>query len=131
MSNNQENNSTENRRIRIMFLRNEKKQPVGSIAIDLVRGEKTATIFYQVSVVNPKDQFNRKFAHQIPKARLKKNPIHIHNIPNDIRIHGITETVMRDILDNPTHSKSPVLQRAAQLWIDAIPSKRNPSVAAE
>lgn len=58
---------------RIMFLRDQKFQPVGCLAISHDRG--TNIVKFQLSVLNPADRFRRDVARQIAIGRLIEKPI--------------------------------------------------------
>ena len=97
---------------RIMYLLSENGLPDGCIAIETNRSIETVT--YQVSVLNPRDRFNRAVARQLAIGRLIEEPLKT-SVSKDATMHDITETVMRDMLkykDVPARAI-----KAAKIWI--------------
>ena len=102
-----------------MYLRDRNYQPVGCVAIKLVKvtgmgGRHYNTLIYGVSVLNPQDQFNRAVARQLALGRIVEVPS-TTVIPGNSSIHDISEAVMRSI------TRSTVLpnraRQAAKLWL--------------
>lgn len=99
-------------KFRIMFLRDSKNQPVGCVAIGLTRSQKN--IKYQVSVLNPIDQFDRSLARQIALGRLVESPFTVA-LTGDVDMHQISLAVMRDLKDNDNVPAR--ANRAARRWL--------------
>lgn len=98
---------------RIMYLRSDNGHPVGCLAIQ-VNSSDRSQVSYQLSVLNPKDQFNRSVARQLAIGRLMEEPIKI-SIRHNATMHDISEAVMEDILkykDAPSRAI-----KAARLWV--------------
>jgi hypothetical protein len=102
---------------KIMFLRAKTNHPVGCIAIDLDflknRGE-PKSIYFQVSTLNPNDNFNRKIARQLAIGRLAESPITIPNV-DCTSVHNVIRAVMDYILADVTLPKRS--RNAAKNWI--------------
>jgi hypothetical protein len=97
---------------RIMYLRSETGHPVGCLAIQLNRHE--GQISYALSVLNPRDRFNRAVARQLALGRLVEEPLKV-KINREATMHDISEAVMKDIIkfkDAPTRAV-----KAARLWV--------------
>lgn len=97
---------------RIMYLRSETGHPVGCMAIQLNRHD--GTLSYQLSVLNPRDQFNRAVARQLALGRLLEEPLKV-KIDRESTMHDISEAVMKDIVsfkDAPARAI-----KAAKLWL--------------
>jgi hypothetical protein len=97
---------------RIMYLRSDNGHPVGCLAIQLNRH--SGQISYALSVLNPKDRFNRPVARQLALGRLLEEPLKV-DVNREATMHDISEAVMKDILrykDAPTRAI-----KAARLWI--------------
>jgi hypothetical protein len=102
-----------------MFLRNEKGHPVGCLAM-FPGDQKTKTdkVSYQISVLNPNDDFNRKLARDIAVGRLKKRPVTVQlKSETQLSIHDSLKVVMEDLAasDMPNQAK-----KAALLWLRAV-----------
>ena len=103
---------------RIMYLRSENGHPVGCLAIQLSDGNRTQ-ISYQVSVLNPRDKFNRAVARQLAIGRLVESPIKVNIYTGSSHtaasMHDISEAVMTDIASS---SKFPTRAvKSAKLWL--------------
>ena len=100
--------------IRFMFLRDSKGQPVGCIALDI--GD-FGTGTYGLSVLNPKDKFNRKLAREIAMGRWT-SPVGSRVFPitcQPISMHAISITVMETIMADKTAPNR--ARKAAKLWL--------------
>lgn len=98
---------------RVMFLRDPSGMPVGCLAIGLTRSRKT--IKYQVSVLNPIDQFDRKLARQIALGRLMESSYSAPSTSDVPDMHQISRDVMAHLADNkdvPSRAS-----RAARRWL--------------
>ncbi len=96
---------------RVMYLRNRSGQPVGCVMIKRTPSE----IQYNMSVLNPEDDFNRVLARQIAKGRLDSHPRKIDNKQLNLSMHEITRAVMSDIERNimaPSRAR-----KAAKNWL--------------
>jgi hypothetical protein len=98
---------------RIMYLRDEHYRPVGCIALSINKDRNR--IRYQVSVLNPVDNFERSLARHIALGRLVEKPFVIRGLNGDENNHEISTYVMNDIVKN---SKLPSrAKKAAALWL--------------
>jgi hypothetical protein len=82
---------------RIMYLRDKSGYPVGCVAMGLTRSMKK--IKYQLSVLNPQDQFDRSLARHIALGRLLESPLEADYIgPLGIpSMKEVTFSVMKDM----------------------------------
>jgi hypothetical protein len=97
---------------RIMYLRSENGHPVGCLAIQF--SPDAAHIMYQLSVLNPRDKFNRAVARQLAIGRLVEEPLKV-SLPAHSNMHAISEAVMRDII---SYSDAPARAiKAAKIWV--------------
>lgn len=105
---------------RITYLRDDKYQPVGCIAIKLNReaGHGNYTLIeYQYSVLNPADRFDRALARQIALGRLVEAPYTTRTnvLPTK---HQVTEAVMKDIAkDKGAPARA---RKSAKGWLDSF-----------
>lgn len=101
-----------------MFLRNSNGQPVGCLAYS-IHSTRTS-VKYQLSVLNPIDQFNRSLARQIAIGRLVEKPIHIRNLKGTESINNIVQVIMKDIFASslPTRARN-----AARDWLRMLNSR--------
>jgi|GEM_PF-2732673 len=98
---------------RVMYLRDERYNPVGCVAISLTKNRQT--VRYQLSVLNPVDKFERSLARHIALGRLVEKPIRLHGFDGNQDNNEITYAVMQSILESktvPTRAK-----KAAKLWL--------------
>lgn len=99
---------------RVMFLRDEKGQPVGCLAIGLT--SKQRVVKYQVSVLNPIDRFDRKIARLVALGRLVESPFTaVLADETDVSMHQISRDVMMHLAYNkevPSRAS-----RAARRWL--------------
>lgn len=100
--------------MRIMFLRDKNRQPVGCLAFVI---DADNHIVYGMSVLNPKDKFNRTIARDVAMLRMnmfeRSRFIPFHAAP--YTMHEVSEALMQDLLINP---RAPTRARkAAQLWL--------------
>jgi hypothetical protein len=110
---------------RIQYLRDSKGQPTGCIAIKVkpviragVTGG-TTLVMYQMSVLNPLDEFDRKIARRLALGALAEAPLTTtidHLMPTR---RQITQAVMSDIKHDPTAPTR--ARKAASLWIRGNP----------
>ena len=103
---------------RIQFLRDSRHQPVGCLAIQtrvVIDGFSTTTLIcYQMSVLNPKDNFDRPLARQLALGRMVEAPLTTTVAGAEPSMHEITEAIMRDVAADslaPTRARA-----AARLW---------------
>ena len=105
---------------RTMFLRDEKGQPVGCLAIGLT--SKQRIVKYQVSALNPIDRFDRKMARLLALGRLVEAPFTaVLSDVADINMHQISRDVMMHLASNkevPSRAS-----RAARRWLRNKASK--------
>lgn len=101
---------------RFMFLRDRKRHPVGCIAFQVNRTNNT--ISYQLSVLNPVDDFKRKLARHLALGRMVETPITL-SLSNPMDgMHEITMCIMKDILASNAASRA---VKAARLWLSKTP----------
>jgi hypothetical protein len=101
------------KRRRIMYLRNEKYMPIGCVAISLNKDR--TQVRYQLSVVNPHDEFEKSLARQIALGRLIEMPVRLNGFSGQQNNQQITFAVMNHILKSkttPTRAK-----KAARNWL--------------
>jgi hypothetical protein len=106
---------------RIMYLRDEHYRPVGCIAISTNKDR--SRIRYQVSVLNPVDNFERSLARHIALGRLVEKPFVIRGLNGDENNHEISTYVMHDIVKNPQLPSR--AKKAAILWLNKAEEKEN------
>lgn len=97
---------------RIMFLRDRVGAPVGCIAMTL--SHKSDQVKYQVSTLNPVDNFDRKVARQLAIGRLMESPRFL-NLPKRTSLHDMTALVVRDIATSKAFPDRSV--KAAKRWL--------------
>jgi len=97
---------------RLMFLRNLRNHPVGCLAIKLNREQGIAE--FQVSTLNPKDEFNRSLSRQLAIGRLVEKPLKVE-VGTDPTMHTVSHAVMTSIAKNASLPKRS--QQAAALWL--------------
>lgn len=101
---------------RIQYLRDNKGQPVGCLAIGK---DSKGNIGYQYSVLNPLDRFNRLIAKRIATGRLAEKPIMLYknqSVPSDLRTkYRITQAIFLSMQNNK-HVPSRA-RKAAKLWL--------------
>ena len=100
---------------RIMYLRSETGCPVGCIAINYKKGDKTLT--YQVSVHHPNDKFSKPIARQLATGRLLEKPITVSVEPGST-IHDISFSVMDHIAYTKDRSLPSRAIKCAKLWVN-------------
>lgn len=105
---------------RFQYLRDEKGQPVGCLAIKLVETSKTdegTIIQFQLSVLNPADRFNRDLARNIALGRLKTSA-HTAMMIGEVSKNRITRTVMYAVSVDKSLPARAV--KAAKLWLENL-----------
>lgn len=103
---------------RIIYLRQDyinKSTPVGCVAISFDR--KNVQINYQLSVLNPSDEFNRSMARQLAIGRIIEKPISVKSVlcNSASSTHDVICDVMYDIENNPNLPNRS--RNAAQAWL--------------
>lgn len=102
---------------RIQYLREANGQNVGCVAIQVLRetgNDFYSLVAYQVSVVNPLDNFDRGLARQLALGRMLEAPFTVR-VPINPTMFEISNAVMRDIArDSGAPSRA---RRAARNWI--------------
>lgn len=109
---------------RVQYLRDTNNFPIGCLAIKL--SDNFAMVSYQVSVLNPRDRFDRALSRQLAKGRLLEQPIEV-DLPDDFNMHVITRVVMNDMQNNsslPTRAR-----KAARYWLRDSGSRRVKTIA--
>lgn len=106
---------------RIVYLRTTTGQPVGCLAISQIKNnQSTCYVSYNLSVLNPSDNFNRKVARNIAIGRLEKNPdTYKAFVLQNANMHMITRSVMADIMNNKAIPNRAI--KAAKLWLNNHP----------
>ena len=99
---------------RIMYLRSSNGHPVGCIAISVDRN--SSSVQYQLSVLNPQDNFDRAVARQLAIGRLVEDPISVR-IRKNANMHDISLAVMDDIAYNGKGLLPSRAIKAAKLWM--------------
>lgn len=107
-----------NGKYRVMFLRDEKTQPVGCLAIETNPDKMTVT--YQMSVLHPTDRFNRKTARQLALGRMMEDPITLKL--TRVSGHDISAAIMNDIVTY-SHINPSRAVKAAKAWLRNAESK--------
>jgi hypothetical protein len=101
--------------MRIMFLRDKNNQPIGCLAF--VISSLADQIVYGMSVLNPKDKFNRTIARDVAMLRMNMSErcrdVPFHAAP--YTMHEVSKTLMRDLLINPRAPSR--ARKAAKLWL--------------
>lgn len=102
---------------RVQYLRDERGQNVGCIAIQVHHdvGELYwSLVEYQVSVVNPLDTFDRSVARQLALGRMVEAPFTVR-VPINPTMYEISRAIMKDITrDSGMPSRA---RKAARLWL--------------
>ena len=96
--------------IRYFYLRDTNGQPVGCLAMQLMSDD----IKYGISVLNPKDIFNRDLARSIAYGRLMHKPV-VLGLSGALSYFSITQTVLSYVgadVSAPTRAR-----KAAKLWL--------------
>lgn len=98
---------------RIMYLRDATSRPVGCVAIQL-DSFSSDHVDYQLSVLNPHDNFDRALARKIAEGRLELHPMSV-KLSKPLNMHTISEAVMTAIAgDKNAPSRA---RRAADRWL--------------
>lgn len=100
-----------NKNFRLMFLRDAADRPVGCCAIEIKRGARKLN--YQLSVLNPTDQFKRELSRTIALGRLVERPISLP-LNRDFTMHDISKQVMTHIANSDAPSRA---VKAAKAWL--------------
>lgn len=101
---------------RVTYLRDAKSRPVGCIAIHLLDVDvRTTQASYQVSVLNPADQFDRGIARHLALGRLLEKPRSV-NVKRSSGMHAVTGRIMQAIYDDSSMPNR--ARKAARLWLD-------------
>ena len=98
---------------RIMYLRDDQYFPVGCLAIAVSKGRKQVS--YQLSVLNPVDNFERSLARHIALGRLVEAPFCIRGFDGTQGKQEITEAVMKAICKSKTAPGR--AKKAARNWL--------------
>lgn len=105
---------------RVQYLRNSKGQPVGCVAIKLHQtGKAINTVTYQVSVLNPEDQFNRQVARQLALGRMVEKPCSVA-VKRSASKFDITTAVFGQIQHDT--SMPARARKATKMWLDQHPN---------
>jgi hypothetical protein len=99
---------------RIMFLRDRSGNAIGCVVISIDRNKKKA--YFNISVQNPADTFNRKLARQLAIGRMIESPMTVA-LKKDATMHDVTAAVMLSIRANKDLPKRAV--QAASNWLAA------------
>lgn len=99
--------------IRVVFLRDKNRNPVGCVAMQVSKNKKA--IRYQLSTCNPIDKFDRALARQLALGRLLDKPLTLKSALPLKSLHNVTAMVMEKLaLDSSTPNRS---QKAALRWL--------------
>lgn len=103
--------------IRFFYLRDNRQQPVACVAVAFDKDLKQAA--YGISVLNPKDRFDRNVARDIAVGRLIRNPnkVNLFCPSKDITCHLITEKIMQDLLMWDSSELPARARKAASQWL--------------
>lgn len=108
-----------NSHYKIMFLRASNNHPVGCLAMRQMHNG----VQYQLSTLNPSDNFDRRVARQLAIGRAVEMPNFISYNKNDIQsFNDVVALVMEDIISRkevPNRSKI-----AAQNWLRTKPTQK-------
>jgi hypothetical protein len=100
---------------RIMYLRNNKKQPIGCLAVKLDRAKGLA--FYNFSIQNPIDDFDRSIGRQLALGRMVESPLSV-KIEKDANMHEVSYSIMTDLIKRDV---SPIRAvKAAKHWLKLL-----------
>lgn len=106
---------------RFMYVRDNKWQPIGCVAITADHGKQRAE--YALSMLNPIDtkdasgkkvRFDSKQARLLSMERLINSPVTVR-LPKDINQHSISMAVMQDIAKSKAPSRA---RKFAALWVE-------------
>jgi len=109
-------------KVRFFYLRDRYKasndsqngNPIGCVASTINYDE--GTISYNVSMVNPKDKFNKSLAREISVVRLDQRPISV-SLPFKEKLNGheLHKILMKNIV---LHGPSTSAKKSAQKWLN-------------
>lgn len=113
--------------IRFVYLRDDKKQPIACLAVAL--DAETKKVAYGVSVLNPKDHFDRDVARDLAVGRLirKTKTINLDHPTQEINGHYITRRIMSDLLQCDHEELPARARKAAKKWISEADNKQKES----
>jgi len=94
---------------RVMFLRDTNNHPVGCVAMQLFVDK----VYYQLSTLNPNDDFDRRMARHLAIGRLVEAPFTVH--VNKSNIHDTVRAVMMHLIGNDALPKRSRL--SAKRWV--------------
>lgn len=108
---------------KIMFLRGSNNFPVGCVAFSTSKnGSGAVTINYQVSTLNPSDEFNRRVARQLAIGRTVEIPISISMSGHNTSYNEVVTAIMKDMMNRP---EVPNRSRSAAIkWLNSKPSSK-------
>lgn len=103
-------------RVRYIYLRDTKRQPVACLAI--LYSAKNKKVAYGLSVLNPQDRFNRKVARELAAGRLALygNYLDLSEVP-EINCHVITRRILTDLLTWEHEELPGRARKAAKRWL--------------
>lgn len=100
--------------LRYIYLRDTKQQPCACIAV--VYNKKASTVSYALSVLNPRDRFNRKVARDLAVGRLVQKGVSIDlSQVKSINCHVISRQILSDLItweDLPSRAR-----KSAKRWL--------------
>ena len=105
--------------IRFIYLRDSNRRPVGCIATR----RDGDNLLYQLSIANPKDQFNKSLARYIATERLTEKPVALDASGMNSG-HALSALVMTSLL-NSRHTRA---KMAAKLWLKRAGDQVPPTV---
>jgi hypothetical protein len=82
-------------KVKLLYVRNEKKFPVGCVAFTRDKVDGCDRILYNFSIFNPKDKFDKKYARIWAAGKLALDPqvhiadgeFHINDLLHDVCVH--------------------------------------------
>lgn len=101
---------------RVIYLRDKRNQIVGCCAVKLHREKLYAE--YRISVLNPRDNFERSLGRQLALGRLVEAPFLVGIPSSDCDLHEVFKAVMSDISKDtgePTRAR-----KAADRWLQNV-----------
>lgn len=111
--------------MKFMYLRDDKDQLIGCLAMATNRSDIGSVTYYQLSVSHPNDLFSKSMARKIAEGRLNKTPLYVCG-ERYSSTHEITKAVMKNIIDignlseakNTYKNKMPNRAvKAAKIWL--------------
>lgn len=110
---------------RTLYLRDDRGFPVACVSMKLDRH--SSKVSYGMSVLNPKDNFDRGVARHLSLGRLVDMP-NVVSVPQNSNTHEVSFAIVRDIISHSKNGTVPTrAAKAAKLWLKAAKQKKNKS----